>query len=74
MGIIYEPHVCSQPPANRLVGQFDLVPIYDKGAIWQCDECARYWRYVVLIGDCGEWRRVRFWNLIAKHRIRKVTQ
>ena len=74
MSIIYEPHVCVKPRENRLVGRFDRVPIYDRGNIWKCGDCARYWRYVVLIGDYGEWRRVRFWNLIAKHRIRKAAQ
>ena len=74
MSFIYEPHVCAQPPANRRVFQVESVPIYYKGTIWQCDECARYWRYVVLMGDYGEWRRVRFWNLISKHRIRKAAQ
>ena len=73
MSIIYETHVCNYPVANRGVGRFGLVPIYEKGTIWQCDECGVYWRYVTPL-DFGDWRRVRFWNLIAKHRIRKATQ
>lgn len=74
MSIVYKPHVCPTPRANRLVHQVWLVPSYGKGTIWQCDVCARYWRYVLLDVDYGEWRRVRFWNLISKHRTRKAAQ
>lgn len=75
MSIVYEPHVCVKPRENRRVGRFALVPIYDRGTIWRCGDCTRYWRYVaVSMGDYGKWRRVRFWNLFTKHRIRKVSQ
>ena len=76
MSIIYKPHVCGTPPANtREEHVIDSLPLYDEGTLWECETCGKHWRY--LIGGSfwlGSWGRVRFWNLIAKHHIRKATR
>lgn len=73
MSIIYTPHVCNTPPANRRIDPTERLPSYDKGTVWQCDTCTRYWWFEVFSGF-GFWNRVRFWNLITRHRIRKAAQ
>ena len=73
MSIIYEPHVCDKPAANKRTASCDSDPAYAHGAIWQCGECSRYWWFERFSG-WGFWHRVRFWNLIAKHHIRKAQQ
>ena len=71
MSIIYEPHVCDTPPPNTRDPL--RVPRFEFGTIWKCRECGKFWRYrEQFVYYLGEWRRVRFWNLIAKHRIRKA--
>ena len=76
MSIIYEPHVCDTPGANTPgTCGIDGIPLYDGGTLWECETCGKHWRY--LIGGSfglGRWGRVRFWHLLAKHRIRKATQ
>ena len=76
MSIIYKPHVCDTPQANtdeKCVR--DGIPRYFEGTLWECETCGKHWRY--LIGGyywLGRWERVRFWNLLAKRRIRKAAQ
>ena len=73
MPIIYEPHVCDKPAANKYTDSCGSAPAYVHGAIWQCGECGRYWWFERFSG-LGFWHRVHFWNLRAKHRIRKATR
>ena len=76
MSIIYEPHVCDTPRANT-PGKCGIggIPLYDEGTLWGCETCGKHWRYPVGVSVwLGRWERVRFWHLIAKHRIRKATR
>lgn len=73
MSIIYEPHACNAPDPNAHMFGFALAPIYEDGDVWQCEECGTWWRYSIP-SYYGEWRRVRFWNLLTRHRIRKAAR
>ena len=73
MSIIYDPHVCDKPAANKYTASYGPDPAYVHGTIWQCDDCGRCW-WFERFSDIGFWHRVRFWNLRIKHRIRKATQ
>lgn len=73
MTFTHLPHVCDTPLANS--PRPNRAPLYPVGTIWCCDECGTHWHYREQFSYyLGEWRRVRFWNLLAKHRIRKAAR
>ena len=73
MPIIYDPHACGKPAANKYTASYGPDPAYVHGTIWQCDDCGRHW-WAGRVGGMGVWYPVRFWNLCLKHHIRKATQ
>lgn len=71
MSVIYRPHVCLTPESNSK--RPNRYPLWEAGTIWQCHECDKYWHFRHMFTyDLGYWRRVRFWNPVANHRIRKA--
>ena len=67
------PHVCDIPLDNPFN---ELGPAYPLGALWECPDCGRWWKYREQYQDAADkwaphyaWSPVSTWDIPARRRI-----